>query len=205
CFWFRSPVFSTRTFVLTPFIKQYQVPTTSIRFRLFQPAATHALRSRTGQTLAHAHPSFQKSCATPRYFQHIRKLRCSLKQRSPLQLGPRSMVTDSDIASYRRASRLPDVTNMRTTEAHRKGHCDLGVRNPCGVRKLVSGGETLTNQVIPSAGGSGDCVYKSRNTVIPPTAEATQNREERGIPGCLEHRPGCHGHAAAHNSSRDHG
>ncbi|KAH9051580.1 hypothetical protein EDB83DRAFT_2316716 [Lactarius deliciosus] len=105
-----------------------------------------------------------------------------------LQLDPRSMVTDSDIASYRRASCPPDVTNMRTAEAHRKGHCDLGVRDPAEAtscadaferaelpqqrastdnlprdkvhreRRPVSGGETLTNQVIPSACGPGDCV-----------------------------------------------
>ncbi|KAH8980649.1 hypothetical protein EDB86DRAFT_3247943 [Lactarius hatsudake] len=55
------------------FSEEENKPETPELFPLFVFALTLHF-CKTGQTLARVNPSFQKSCATPRYFQHTRKL-----------------------------------------------------------------------------------------------------------------------------------
>ncbi|KAH8987191.1 hypothetical protein EDB92DRAFT_1152097 [Lactarius akahatsu] len=107
---------------------QYQVPTISIRFRLFQPAATHALHSRTGQTLAHAHPRF-RSHMPPL---DTRKLRSSLQQRSPCNSTREvwRLTATLRVTAERAAYQMSPTCGLRRRTE--KGRRDLGVRNPCG-------------------------------------------------------------------------
>ncbi|KAH8981204.1 hypothetical protein EDB86DRAFT_3131825 [Lactarius hatsudake] len=189
---------------------------------------------RTGQTLARVNPSFQKSCATPRYFQHTRKLlqpqdhfhavvpQASLntdKRRAhPIPhryaaTRPHADYGNSQKGSPRSRRSQPLRRFARTSHPDCNGsalHIDSPVCERISEPKFRSDVRSSMENLSRRDRGlrrlRQTCVYKSRNTVTPPTAEATQNREERGRPGSLEHRPDATTvtQLAAHHSSWDH-